>query len=74
MNPDFNLQEELKKLPDRPGVYIMHDRSDAILYVGKAKRSSPGSPEVRIFTSCPRRRNSAAKRCAEILVPLLLVS
>ena len=36
MNPDFNLQEELKKLPDRPGVYIMHDRSDAILYVGKA--------------------------------------
>ena len=36
MNPDFDLQEELKKLPDRPGVYIMHDRSDAILYVGKA--------------------------------------
>lgn len=36
MNPDFNLQEELKKLPDKPGVYIMHDRSDAILYVGKA--------------------------------------
>ena len=36
MNPDFNLQEELKKLPDKPGVYIMRDRSDAILYVGKA--------------------------------------
>ena len=36
MAPDFNLQEELKKLPDKPGVYIMHDRSDAILYVGKA--------------------------------------
>ena len=36
MNPDFDLQEELKKLPDRPGVYIMRDRSDAILYVGKA--------------------------------------
>ena len=36
MAPDFNLQEELKKLPDKPGVYIMHDKSDAILYVGKA--------------------------------------
>ena len=36
MAPDFDLQEELKKLPDKPGVYIMRDRSDAILYVGKA--------------------------------------
>ena len=33
----FNIQEELKKLPDQPGVYIMHDSSDAIIYVGKAK-------------------------------------
>ena len=32
----FDIEEELKKLPDRPGVYIMHDESDAILYVGKA--------------------------------------
>lgn len=30
------IQEELKKLPDQPGVYIMHDASDAIIYVGKA--------------------------------------
>ena len=36
MNPDFDLQEELKKLPDKPGVYIMHGRRDEILYVGKA--------------------------------------
>ncbi len=36
MNPDFDLQEELKKLPDKPGVYIMHGRKDEILYVGKA--------------------------------------
>ena len=36
MNPDFDLQEELKKLPHKPGVYIMHDKKDAILYVGKA--------------------------------------
>ena len=32
----FNIEEELKKLPARPGVYIMHDASDAIIYVGKA--------------------------------------
>ena len=34
---DFDLKEELKKLPHEPGVYIMHDKSDAIIYVGKAK-------------------------------------
>ena len=34
--PVFDIQEELKKLPDRPGVYIMHDAKDAIIYVGKA--------------------------------------
>ncbi len=33
---DFNIEEELKKLPDRPGVYIMHDARDEIIYVGKA--------------------------------------
>lgn len=32
----FDIQEELKKLPDQPGVYIMHDSRDAIIYVGKA--------------------------------------
>ena len=32
----FNIQEELKKLPAKPGVYIMHDKTDAIIYVGKA--------------------------------------
>lgn len=32
----FDLQGELKKLPDLPGVYIMHDKSDAIIYIGKA--------------------------------------
>lgn len=32
----FNIQEELKKLPDQPGVYIMHDARDAIIYIGKA--------------------------------------
>ncbi len=33
---EFNLEEELKKLPDKPGVYLMHDASDEIIYVGKA--------------------------------------
>ncbi|MGN0351857.1 MAG: excinuclease ABC subunit UvrC [Roseburia sp.] len=32
----FNIEEELKKLPDQPGVYIMHDEKDAIIYIGKA--------------------------------------
>ena len=32
----FDIEEELKKLPDSPGVYIMHDAADAIIYVGKA--------------------------------------
>ena len=32
----FNIDEELKKLPDKPGVYIMKDKSDEIIYVGKA--------------------------------------
>ena len=36
MDSTFNIQEELKKLPGKPGVYIMHDASDAIIYVGKA--------------------------------------
>ena len=32
----FQIEEELKKLPAKPGVYIMHDAKDAIIYVGKA--------------------------------------
>ncbi len=32
----FDFDEELKKLPAKPGVYIMHDSNDSIIYVGKA--------------------------------------
>ena len=32
----FNIQEELKNLPGKPGVYIMYDKKDTIIYVGKA--------------------------------------
>ncbi|MDO5564619.1 MAG: excinuclease ABC subunit UvrC [Eubacteriales bacterium] len=33
----FNIDEELKKLPKSPGVYLMHDKNGEIIYVGKAK-------------------------------------
>ena len=32
----FDIEAELKKLPDKPGVYVMHDKDDKIIYVGKA--------------------------------------
>ncbi len=32
----FNIEEELKKLPDKPGVYVMRAKDDTIIYVGKA--------------------------------------
>ena len=43
----FDIQEELKKLPGKPGVYLMHDETDKIIYVGKAINSAyqnPGLP------------------------------
>lgn len=36
MREDFDIKEELKKLPDLPGVYLMHASDDEIIYVGKA--------------------------------------
>lgn len=36
MEREFNIQAELKKLPHKPGVYLMHDAEDHIIYVGKA--------------------------------------
>lgn len=32
----FNIEEEVKKIPQQPGVYLMHDATDAVIYVGKA--------------------------------------
>ena len=32
----FDIEEELKKLPEKPGVYLMHDKEDTVIYVGKA--------------------------------------
>ena len=35
-NNNFVIEDELKKLPGKPGVYLMHDETDQIIYVGKA--------------------------------------
>ena len=32
----FDIEAEIKKLPDKPGVYLMKDKNDNIIYVGKA--------------------------------------
>ena len=42
---NFNIEEELKKLPGKPGVYLMHDETDAIIYVGKATSVFSDQPE-----------------------------
>lgn len=58
----FNIDEELKKLPDSPGVYIMKNRNDEIIYVGKAislkkrvrqyfQSSNNQAPKVRAMVS-----------------------
>ena len=36
MGAKFNIEEEIKKLPSKPGVYLMHDKNNNIIYVGKA--------------------------------------
>ncbi len=58
----FDFEEELKNLPDQPGVYIMHDKDNRIIYVGKAKilknrvrqyfqNSANHTPKVRAMVS-----------------------
>ena len=58
----FNIQEELKKLPDKPGVYIMKDQNGEIIYIGKAvvlknrvrqyfQASANHSPKVRAMVA-----------------------
>ena len=46
----FNFEEELKKLPRKPGVYIMRADKDVILYVGKAIRDNAGEEKKTINT------------------------
>ncbi len=52
----FDLEEELKKLPAQPGVYIMHDARDRIIYVGKAI-----SLKNRVRQYFQKSRNKTAK-------------
>ena len=33
----FDFEDEIAKLPEQPGVYLMHDEDGAVIYVGKAK-------------------------------------
>lgn len=37
LDKEFDLKKQLKNLPDAPGVYLMHDKDDTVIYVGKAK-------------------------------------
>ena len=34
---EFNIQEELRNLPDKPGVYLHHNKEGEIIYIGKAR-------------------------------------
>jgi excinuclease ABC, C subunit len=52
----FEIEEELKKLPAKPGVYIMRDGKDGILYVGKAI-----SLKNRVRQYFQKSRNKGAK-------------
>ena len=42
----FQIEEELKKLPGKPGVYIMHGEKDEIIYVGKAVSLKTGCVNI----------------------------
>ena len=50
----FDIQEELKKLPGSPGVYLMHDARDEIIYVGKAV--SLKKPGAAVFPEQQKQR------------------
>jgi len=58
----FDLKKQLKNLPEQPGVYLMHDKDDNIIYIGKAKilknrvrqyfnSSKSHSPKVRAMVN-----------------------
>ena len=61
---DFDIKEELKKLPGKSGVYLMHDERDEIIYVGKAV-----SLKNRVRQYFQASRNKGPK--IEKMVPLI---
>ena len=58
----FDIEEELKKVPEKPGVYIMHDKHDTIIYVGKAKILKR---RVRQYFQSSRNHSAKIKRMVE---------
>ncbi|MBO7364664.1 MAG: excinuclease ABC subunit UvrC [Lachnospiraceae bacterium] len=60
--PVFNLEEELKKLPARPGVYLMHNELGEVIYVGKAVKLSN---RVRQYFRSPRGKSPKILRMVE---------
>ena len=56
----FDIEEELKKLPASPGVYIMHNAQDDIIYVGKAVIL-----KNRVRQYFQSSRNLSAKDCTD---------
>ncbi len=61
----FNIEEELKKLPSNPGVYIMHDASDEIIYVGKAVNLKN---RVRQYFQSDRNKSAKIKKMVPQIV------
>ena len=62
----FDIEEELKKLPAKPGVYLMHDDKDEIIYVGKAisLKTASGS----IFRAVVTKARRLSRWCQEYTV------
>ena len=65
----FDLEDELKKLPAKPGVYIMHDNTDTIIYVGKAVSLKN---RVRQYFQSSRNHSSKIKKMVSHIAYLLL--
>lgn len=58
MDAVFNIQEELKKLPEKPGVYLMHNELGEIIYIGKAVKLKN---RVRQYFQSNRNKTSKIK-------------
>ena len=57
----FNIGEELKKLPQKPGVYLMKNAGDEIIYIGKAVNLR--SRVRQYFSRVRSRRILSSERC-----------
>ena len=60
----FNIEEELKKLPNKPGVYIMHDKDDNIIKVWNGTCQASRELKINegnIWEACNNKRKTAGK-------------